>query len=276
MNDYPYHPLADIFPKLSDSEYAALVADIGKNGLRHPIILFDGAVLDGRHRHMACLDAGVEPRFEDYTGDDPASVVVSENITRRHLTESQRAYAAGKLANLPAGRPSGNSASLHGFSLQQAADAMNVSRRSAATGKGVAEKASAKVDAAVASGKVTVSDAAKVVSLPKADQNELADAVASGKAKTLASAARAAQVSKEDADYEAALARWGEKNRDFSNAMSRITDFHTATDFNLDPAEVVTRAQKEYMHDGAKVSAMCGELITYLTNFKEALDAKLR
>ena len=48
-----------------------------------------------RNRLKACKLAGVEPRFEDLNGQDPAAFIVSANIERRHMTKGQRAMAAG-------------------------------------------------------------------------------------------------------------------------------------------------------------------------------------
>lgn len=58
--------------------------------------------------------------------------MVSLNLKRRHLTESQRAMVAASLANMPAHRPAGNSANLQ-TSQSKAADMLQVSPRSVAT-----------------------------------------------------------------------------------------------------------------------------------------------
>src|SRR5690349_17486868 len=81
-----YHPAASIVPTLSSEEQTALTEDIRKHGLRFPITLYEGKILDGRHRHRACLDAGVEPRFQEYDGTDPAAFVISAAVHRRHLS----------------------------------------------------------------------------------------------------------------------------------------------------------------------------------------------
>jgi hypothetical protein len=44
------HRFADLLPEMSNDEFSALVEDIRTNGLRVPIVLHEGAILDGRHR----------------------------------------------------------------------------------------------------------------------------------------------------------------------------------------------------------------------------------
>src|SRR5262249_52752207 len=86
------HPLAEALPPMSDAEYQGLLADIrAKKLLLEPITLYEGKVLDGRNRLRACEEAGIEPTFVEYTGSDPLGYVLGKNITRRHLTPSQKA-----------------------------------------------------------------------------------------------------------------------------------------------------------------------------------------
>jgi hypothetical protein len=51
-----------------------------------------------RNRLLACEKAGVEPRFEDFDGDDATALalVISLNVQRRDLTAGQRAIVAAK------------------------------------------------------------------------------------------------------------------------------------------------------------------------------------
>ena len=75
-------------------EFAALKADIQANGLREPIWLYDGRIIDGRNRYNACWELDVEPRYREWDGDDEEQLlwfVVSLNEKRRHLTSSQKA-----------------------------------------------------------------------------------------------------------------------------------------------------------------------------------------
>jgi N6-adenosine-specific RNA methylase IME4 len=95
------HPGADFLPMMGEHQLTALAADIKARGLIHPIVLFEGRVLDGRNRLSACELAGVKPRFvsiENETGHlTPASYVNSANAQRRHLSKSQLAMLATKL-----------------------------------------------------------------------------------------------------------------------------------------------------------------------------------
>lgn len=154
------HPLADIFPLLDGAAFEELAADIAAHGLREPIVLFDGMVLDGRNRLRACEMAGVRPHFETYTGDDPAAYVVSLNLRRRHLSESQRAMVAARLANVPQGRP-GKDANLQVFQ-DDAARLLNVSPRSVATARSVLTHGAPALQQAVDAGRVRVSAAADI------------------------------------------------------------------------------------------------------------------
>ena len=96
----PDHPLAELFPLMEEQELAALAADIQANGLRTPILLFDDQILDGRNRYRACQLAGVEPVTSEFAGEDPLQFVLSANLHRRHLNESQRALVAARITNL--------------------------------------------------------------------------------------------------------------------------------------------------------------------------------
>lgn len=86
----------------SSAEWRGLVEDIKANGLNHPIILFEGKILDGRNREKACRAAGVEPRYVEFERaekktSDPLTFVVSENLHRRHLTATQVVWSVAKI-----------------------------------------------------------------------------------------------------------------------------------------------------------------------------------
>ncbi len=94
------HPACSIFPALGEEELQELADDIAENGLRNPIILYQGKILDGRNRFEACKRANVQARYVEFDGDAPIAWVVSQNLVRRHLTASQRAVVAFDLLPL--------------------------------------------------------------------------------------------------------------------------------------------------------------------------------
>jgi hypothetical protein len=90
----PVHQIANLFPMMTDEELTDLAADIKANGLIHPIVIDkNGTLLDGRNRNKACEIAGIEPRTVLFEGDDPRAFIISNNISRRHLTKGQQAMA---------------------------------------------------------------------------------------------------------------------------------------------------------------------------------------
>lgn len=85
------HALCSIFPKLDESSFLALKEDIEYNGLRNPIIVKKGKILDGQNRFRACTELGIKPVFEEYKRDDLVEFVLAQNLHRRHLTAGQSA-----------------------------------------------------------------------------------------------------------------------------------------------------------------------------------------
>lgn len=176
-----FHPAADLLPLLEGAEFDSLVADIRAHGLRDPITLLDGAILDGRNRYRACRVAGVDPRFKEWAprqeGDTPVAFVVSCNLKRRHLNESQRALMAARLANLRNGvrRGRAQAASIGAAATQsEAAKILKVGRPSVQRAAVVLRTASPELVAAVAHGQIPVSTASKLAVLSEAEQVKVA------------------------------------------------------------------------------------------------------
>jgi hypothetical protein len=93
------HPIAELFPMMSNDELDDLAADIKEHGQLHPMIVDDdGLLIDGRNRRRACEIAGVEPWIEKLNGHDPVALILSSN-DRRDLTQGQRAIIAALLSS---------------------------------------------------------------------------------------------------------------------------------------------------------------------------------
>jgi len=204
------HPVASLFPEMSTAEYQALKDDIRERGLMEPIWLAkDGRIIDGRHRYKACRELKIEPTCVRNKYDDDATiagVVVSLNLKRRHLNESQRAMVAARLKPIYAkaaearqhqgrpkkgAKPPENLPGDTGESREKAADALNVSARSVESAARVLELATKELVHAVDTGAVAVSAAALLAKYPEAMQRKITKMLADGKAKTVKLALKA-------------------------------------------------------------------------------------
>lgn len=180
--NFEFHPLANIFPLIDGQAYQELMADVMRHGVREPVWLYEGQILDGRNRYRAAMAMGVECPTREYVGDDATGFVISLNLHRRHLTESQRAMVGAKLANITNGgdRVSEQSANLHSgaVSRSDAAELLNVSPRSVASAAKVQAEAPPEVISAVEAGAVSIHLATQFVGLPDDVKQDVIEAIA--------------------------------------------------------------------------------------------------
>ena len=170
--DLTDHPLADIFPLMEGDEFAALVEDIKANGLREPITLYEDKILDGRNRYRAVVKAELQYRlkeenFRHYTSGDPLGFVVSANLHRRHLNESQRAAIAAKLVTTTFGSNQYNKATVGN---KQAAIMLGVSEATVKMAKEVAKKAAPEISLLVQKGELRLGAAKQLLKVDKSQQ----------------------------------------------------------------------------------------------------------
>ncbi len=120
---------------------------------------------------FACQGVGIEPACREYQGDDALAFVVSLNLKRRHLSESQRGMVAAEIATLTLG--TNQHAQICAPSQERAAEMLNVSRRTVQTAAKVKQEGAPELVDAVQQGKVSVSAAADVATLTKPEQAEI-------------------------------------------------------------------------------------------------------
>ena len=111
-----------------------------------PIHSYEGQILDGWNRYLACVALEARPFIVDYDGDDPVGFVIQKNAYRRHLTGSQRAacIVACREMALP-GRPSENGTDSPRYTTKEVAQETGVSEKTvqrvkAAEDAGLGEK----------------------------------------------------------------------------------------------------------------------------------------
>jgi hypothetical protein len=155
-----FHPFADVFPLLDGGEFDKLVADIRAHGVREKIWLYEGKILDGRNRYRAAQVAGVPCPTRVFDGDDPVGFVISLNVTRQHLTTSQRAMIAARLATFKDGQRADLVA---GTSIEEAARRLNVGHASVERDKMVHEQGGPELIRAVDTGGMSVAHAVEQV-----------------------------------------------------------------------------------------------------------------
>lgn len=174
------HDAATIFPMMGETALQDLADDIRSHGQRDAIELLDGLLIDGRNREKACELAGVEPHYRELkSGVDPVSHVLSKNLHRRHLSDSQRAMIGARakaayavpakerqVASLKKGTNSPVKEKLPEREKVQSRDlvakTVNVSGKTIDFATTVLTKGSPELVAAVDAGEVAVSKAARI------------------------------------------------------------------------------------------------------------------
>jgi len=173
--EYELHELCKLFPPMPEDQFTALMQDISANGLRQPIVIYENKILDGRHRYKACLNLGRQPVSVIYDGDDPLGFVVSSNLARRHLDDSQRGMISGRIANLKHGqkKSDGKNFLSAAVSNMDAAKTMNVSDMTVKQAKKVLKNGTPELIEAVDNGEIAVSVAAKIADLDHEQQAKI-------------------------------------------------------------------------------------------------------
>jgi len=259
-----FHEYANLFPMMTAEEMQMLRQNMRTHGFipSMPILLYEGKILDGRNRYTAALAENIEPVYGDYQGEHALDFVVSANLHRRHLNETQRAGVVSKIANMKAGdnQHKVGTANLQYLpvSIPQAAKMLNVSPRTVATYKAVAAAMPELVEQ-MDNGTLTAHAAMKEVKaqVRKEYRAELASSVA------------VMEVSSRWNVYQADMQTWqAPRQYDFI-----ITDPPYPKEY-LYLYEVLAKRANEWLKPGGLLVAMCGQ--SYLDQIYDMMSAHLK
>ena len=100
--DWQYHEICQWLPYKPET-IAEIAQSMASKGYRpdRPIIVFEGCILDGRHRYEAAIKANVDPLFVEFhvSREEAIDYVTSENVARRHLNNAEKEFFYVQRAN---------------------------------------------------------------------------------------------------------------------------------------------------------------------------------
>ncbi len=97
------HPVTRYLPHMDfdGPEFAALLHDIEVSGQKEPLVLYEGRILDGRHRYEVCRRLGIEPKMapDEFKGNEHEALAYALSVKdkRGMITKSQKAVMALRL-----------------------------------------------------------------------------------------------------------------------------------------------------------------------------------
>lgn len=262
------HPLSAAFPAMSPDEYQGLKDSIETIGVKNPITMFEGMVLDGWNRYRAALEVGMPCPSQDLTeGDDPREFVLAQNKNRRHILQAQMAMAVIAVHDW---RPLGDQRSATvdtecppSKSAAELAQIAGVHASTIKQAKAVQTRGSSEVRDAVKSGVMGLPKAAAIARLP-ADQQAAAIAAPMPKpAKFKGKAKKVPAVKLVNAEIKAA-----EATKEADEAAGRVADLER--EVSVLREQLVERG--EDLASVAKVLDASDQLAAALAEAKEARD----
>jgi protein gp37/ParB-like chromosome segregation protein Spo0J len=214
MAELKIHPIAALFPALTDDELRELADDIKAQGQMQPIVLTANGktIVDGINRHKACKLAGRTPKTRCLPKScdelDIIEFIIGANMRRRDLNVGQRAMLGlelapaleeaakerkrknggdkkslkGKAKSKDRSRPRGRNRS--GEAREQVAAKVKVGKTTVSRAKKV-KQASPALAAAVTAGTISLADAHKQVRQAEATCAAIAENETPSKATTI-------------------------------------------------------------------------------------------
>ena len=95
------HPTANIFPMMNKEEFKMLCEDAQRHGFLNSVkITPDKILIDGRNRILASIEIDKDVDLEVIDPPNIHNYILSENLHRRHLNESQKSIISLKLEKI--------------------------------------------------------------------------------------------------------------------------------------------------------------------------------
>lgn len=138
--DWQYHEICQWLPYKPET-IDEIAQNMTAKGYRQdrPIVVFEGAILDGRHRYEAAIKANVDPIFVEFEGsrEEAIDYVTSENVARRHLSNPEKEFFYVQRAEALGVRTKADNQHVKNFtstppSQEDHAEALGVTRRTVA------------------------------------------------------------------------------------------------------------------------------------------------
>ena len=187
------HPLAEVFPNLSEEQCEQLKSSVGQFGFISPIITYEDCILDGRHRVKVFgeIEGMIPPEYKEYEGYQPVSYLIAVNDVLNRYNVDQRAMIAVALMDLriEVAKQNVDYSVLMDYppDMRSAAKKLNVRMSHIKSADMVNLYCIPKISESVRDGVVTLSDAEKICSEPQSDQEEFYKMLMGGKVATLQS-----------------------------------------------------------------------------------------
>jgi hypothetical protein len=167
------HPLSALFERfdLQGDDLQTLVDDIKHEGLLNPITTHDGMILDGWNRYQACLRAKVRPIFISLApGLDPWEFVKGANMLRRHMSPAER------VAVMLLKMQMDGAVKIDHPSTREIESDIEVSHGTAVKAQQIAKAQDPSIAEALAGGRVSLDQAAKISKLPQEERKAAIEA----------------------------------------------------------------------------------------------------
>jgi len=93
--EWQYHEIC-LWSPFIESTVGKIAKNMEDGGFdrKHAILIYEGKILDGRHRYLAAVKAGVDPIFTEFQGtrEEAVKEVTKEQVNRGHWSEEAKNF----------------------------------------------------------------------------------------------------------------------------------------------------------------------------------------